>query len=100
MQSQIEIDLATIKTSDLIPFFLEYINKHTYFSSKNIATAYLFQKYEINDKNHRKEIRKISYRIGCYLIRKAGENNLIAHFTNRTYKKCVDHEITEKDLLQ
>ena len=81
-----EINLKTILRADLFEYCIEYIKKHTYFKSRDIAGSFLIDNGLISKtKRYPEEIGTLSLRVGR-IIKKFKEDGLIEQYARHTYK--------------
>ena len=79
---------SDLDDDELLSFFLDYINKHTYFKTRTISRDYLLYKYSIeNDgsKYYVHQLTSVSHKIG-YMIRPMIKSKIIKKFNNRVWK--------------
>lgn len=79
--------IKELGTIELIPFFIESLNKHTYINAKSLSKFFLKEKFSIpyNDPSFKQYIRSLTHKFNC-LIRESVRIGIIAIYNPKFFK--------------
>ena len=98
--------MRIIDIEDLYDYALKYLKKHTYISSKNLTSAYLYDYYNLtySSMDYRKIRRLLSHKFGNIMSRFLREKRIFG-YSPKLYKRvdivqslCVDTPKIDLDI--
>lgn len=103
LNERLEKDISSLTLNDLTPFMYDFINKHTYIQSKEIAKAYLIEKYNVSHYNlkiiYSKSVRILAYKLN-YFIRYLKKANMIVKYNANYYKIINRNDMNLEDFKE